>query len=173
MRTTLRRLLPAMLAMTVWQAPMSGQVAAAWSKCNQDALSTWNCASYYSGTMSLVSDLKGPSFHNTLSITATVTAGKVVCETRSSERGDFGGPGLIAVTHANTGMSGEYEIQIWCPEEPGDKAERGDAPLLQTYEQHATDYATLGGTDSHEHPDADAANSVTGTEKLTWNLRRN
>ena len=26
--------------------------------------------------------------------------------------------------------------------------------------------------DSHEHPDADAANGVSGTETITWSLRR-
>lgn len=162
-----------MLAMVLCQVPVSGQVAPAWSKCNQDALSTWNCASYYSGTMTLTSDLKGPNFRQTLTVTATITAGKVVCQTKSSELGEFGGPGLVAVTHAGTGTSGGYEIQVWCPDQPGDKAERGDSPSIQTYEQRATDYATLSGSDSHEHPEADAANSVTGTEKITWNLRRN
>jgi hypothetical protein len=173
MRAIRQRLVPVMLAMVLWQVPLAGQVAPAWAKCNQDALSTWNCASYYSGTVSLVSDLKGPSFHNTRSVTATITAGKVVCQTKSSEQGEFGGPGLLAVTHASTATAGDYEIQVWCPEEPGAKAQRGDSPMLQTYTQHAADYATLGGTDAHEHPEADAANNVTGTEKLTWNLRRN
>jgi hypothetical protein len=38
--------------------------------------------------------------------------------------------------------------------------------------QRAANYATLEGKDVHEHPSTDAVNGVTGTETITWMLRR-
>ena len=173
MATTLRRFLPALVATVLIQAPLPAQVATAWANCKQDALSLFNCASYYSGTVTRASDLTGPSFHQTETVTATVTAGKVTCRTRSSENGDFEGPGLVAVTHKNTANAGGYEIEVYCPEGPGEQASRDGGPSLEVRDQTAADYATLEGRDSYEHSDADAANGVAGTQTITWNLRRN
>ena len=47
-----------------------------------------------------------------------------------------------------------------------------NSPLIQVMNQRAADYGTLNGKDSWEHPSADAANGVTGTETITWQLRR-
>ncbi len=79
---------------------------------------------------------------------------------------------MLAAEHDGTGNSGEYTIKIWCPESQGEQPDGGDAPTIQTYDQRSADYGTLEGKDAHEHPDADAANGVTGTETVTWRLRR-
>lgn len=36
---------------------------AAWSRRGMDSLATWNCAQYYSGTVSISSELKGPDIN--------------------------------------------------------------------------------------------------------------
>lgn len=153
-------------------ASLHAQVSPAWSACKPDNLSTFNCASYYSGTVTLAATLKTPNGTETRTITATVSAGRVSCRVEGPSDPAFDGPGLIAVEHANTANAGAYTIQIWCPDAPGGKPTHNDAPAIDTYERQATTYGVLEGRDAHEHPDADAANGVTGTETVSWSLRR-
>ncbi len=80
---------------------------------------------------------------------------------------------MLVAEHASTGTAGgKYNIKVWCPEAAGERPTRGDSPIIDTYEQQASDYATLEGKDAHEHPDADPANGVSGTETIAWQLRR-
>jgi hypothetical protein len=151
---------------------LQAQANPSWANCKTDNLSNYNCASYYSGTVALTATLKTPNGTETRSITATVTAGRVTCRVKGPTDPAFDGSGLLAVEHANTANAGEYTIQVWCPEAPGGKASRDDAPAIDSYKREATNYGTLQGKDEHEHPDADAANGVTGTEAITWSLRR-
>jgi hypothetical protein len=149
-----------------------GQVTASWSGCKTDNLSTYNCASYYNGTVTLTAALKTPNGTESRSITATVAAGRVTCRVKGPTDSPFDGPGLLAVEHGNTANAGEYTIQVWCPEAPGGKPSRDDAPAIDSYKRQAANYGILEGKDEHEHPDTDAANGVTGTETVSWSLRR-
>lgn len=151
---------------------LHGQANASWSACRTDRLSNYNCASYYSGTVTLTATLKTPNGTETRSISATVTAGRVTCRVKGPSDPAFEGPGLLAVEHGNTANAGEYVIQVWCPDAPGGKASGDDAPAIDSYRRQAANYALLEGRDEHEHPDADAANGVAGTETVTWSLRR-
>lgn len=171
LRSVRRRLLPAVLLLV--PALLRAQVSPAWSQCKGDTLSTWNCANYYSGTVSLTSELKGTGIHETYSAVATITAGKVICHITGSEAGEWEGPGMVAVQHDNTGNGGDYAIMVWCPESDGEPPSRYDAPMLHVQHQRAADYAVLSGKDEYEHPSADAANGITGTETLSWQVRRN
>lgn len=152
--------------------PLHAQAAPSWSGCKTDALSSYNCASYYSGSVTLTASLKTPDGTETRVITAAVTAGRVTCRVTGPSDPAFDGPGLLAVEHANTANAGEYTIQVWCPARPGSKPSRDDAPAIDSYKRHASNYGLLEGKDEHEHPDADAANGVTGTETVTWSLHR-
>lgn len=168
-----RRLLPLVLIPAVLgPATLDAQVSGPWSACKGDTLSTWNCAQYYSGTLTLTTELKGSDFHQTLSVVVTVTAGRVTCQLKGSEVGEFGGPGMLAVEHENTANAGEYRIDVWCPEAAGTRPDRADDPLIKVMTQRAADYATLEGKETNDHPDADPANGVTGSETITWRLRR-
>jgi hypothetical protein len=151
---------------------LQAQANASWSGCKTDNLSNYNCASYYSGTVTLTAELKTPDGTETRSITASVSAGRVTCRVKGPTDPQFDGPGLLAVEHGNTANAGEYTIQVWCPDAPGAKPSRDDAPAIDSYQRQATNYGVLEGKDQHEHPDADAANGVTGTEIVTWSLRR-
>jgi hypothetical protein len=155
----------------MWLVPASLE-AQTWSGCRTDSLSTFNCSHYYSGTVTLTSELKGTGVNETLSVVATITAGRVTCRLKGSEVGEFEGPGMIAVEHGNTMNAGEFKIDVWCPAAEGERPTRGDSPLIQVMNQQAADYGTLNGKDSWEHPSADAANGITGTETVTWQLRR-
>lgn len=157
---------------TLSALPLAAQASGAWSACNMDSLSTWNCARYYSGTVTLTSELKGPNLHQTYRVVATITAGRVVCQVKGSEVGEYEGPGMLAVEHASTMNSGTYRIDVWCPEEAGKRPTRRDSPLIQVMKQPAADYAVLTGKDPHEHPDTDATNGLSGTETIEWALRR-
>lgn len=148
-------------------------ISPAWNTCKGDTLTTWNCAHYYSGTVTLTGELKGQNIHETFSLVATITAGKVVCHTKGSEVGEFSGPGMLAVEHESTLNSGGYEIWVWCPEEEGQRVTRHREPNLKVMDQRAADYAVLSGKEEYEHPSADEANGLSGTESLTWNLRKN
>jgi hypothetical protein len=172
MTSVLRRLLVLLIILLLWQRSLGAQVSGPWSACHSDTLSTYNCARYYSGTVSASSQLKGRDFSQTHSIVATVTAGRVTCRVKGSETPEFEAPGLLAVEHATTGPAGEYAINVWCPEAPGEPLTREDAPVIPIMNQRAADYALLTGKDEHEAADADAANGVTGVETITWNLRR-
>jgi hypothetical protein len=137
-----------------------------------DSLATWNCAQYYSGTITLTSDLKGSDVHEALRVVATVTGGRVSCQVKGTELGEFEGSGMLVVEHGSTENSGKYGISVWCPEAAGKRPRRGDAPLISVTNQQAAEYATLDGKDSYDHPSADPANGLSGTETITWALRR-
>ena len=169
-----RRLCLALLASAlVLPAPMKGQVISpAWSTCKGDSLATWNCGHYYSGTVSVSNELNGTDVHETWSVVATVAAGRVTCHIKGSEVGEFEGPGMIAVEHGSTLNSGKYAINIWCPEAEGEQVTRRDTPMIMVRDQESADYVTLDGKDEYEHPSADSANGITGTETVTWRLRK-
>lgn len=172
MTIRLRRIGLLLLPLLLGQVPLQGQVSPRWSACRGDTLSTWNCASYYSGTFSAVSETKTADGTTTNSIVATFAAGRVTCRIKDSESGDdFEGAGMVAVQHEGTGDAGEYLINIWCPETEGERPSRHDSPMLQSYKQRATDYATLVGKDSFT--ENDEANGVTQTVTTTWTFRRN
>jgi hypothetical protein len=162
-----------LLALT-FQAPAASraQGSQSWSGCKTDSLSNYNCAQYYSGTVSLSSELKTPSGTEARSVVATITAGHVACRVKQPEGSAFEGPGMLVAEHAGTGNAGKYVIKVWCPEAAGSHPTRGDTPMIDTYDQQAASYAVLEGKDAHAHPDADAANGVSGTETVTWSLRR-
>lgn len=170
MKTLTRAL--ATLAVLLVPAALSAQISPAWNTCKGDTLSVWNCAHYYSGTVSVTSDVKGADFHQTYSVTATITAGRVHCKIKGSEVGEFEGPGMIAVEHKTTMNGGEYTIDIWCPEEEGQKTDRHREANIKVYPTQAADYAILSGKDENDGG-SDPANGVTGTETVTWSLRKN
>jgi hypothetical protein len=172
MATPLRRLLLSVLAVSLGHVPLAGQASGAWSKCNMDSLATWNCAQYYSGTVTMTSELKASGVDDRRSLTATVTMGRVSCRVKTTEAPEFEAPGMLAVVHGGTENSGDYEIMVWCPDAAGERPSRRDSPVIHVMNQRAADYAALDGKDAHEHPDADSVNGVTGTETLTWHLVR-
>lgn len=140
--------------------------------CKADSLAGYNCATYYSGTVTLTGELTG-SVHQTAQIVATIKAGAVTCKVSGSEVEAFEGPGMLAVVHeAAQAVGGGYSILVWCPEEAGDKPHRGTDAQITIEGQRAASYATLEGKDAHEHPSADAANGISGTETITWSLKR-
>lgn len=165
-------LLVLFVATVLAYTPAHAQGAGSWSGCKTDSLANYNCASYYSGTVSLTSELKTPNGTETRSVVATVTAGRVACRVKDVAGSVFEGPGMLAAEHASTGTSGKYTLRVWCPEAKGQRVTRDDSPVIDTYEQQAGDYATLAGKDAHDHPDADPANGVSGTETIAWQLRR-
>ena len=160
------------LAVVLAFTPAHGQAAGGWSGCKTDALSNYNCATYYSGTVTLTSELKTPRGTESRSVVATVTAGKVMCRVKDPSGDTFEGAGLLVAEHASTGPSGSYSVKVWCPREKGQAASRDDAPMIDTYDQEAGDYATLSGKNTHDHPDTDPANGVSGTETVVWQLHR-
>ena len=161
-----------LLPLLLCQGTLHAQVSPRWSACRGDTLSTWNCASYYSGTFTTTSETKTADATTTNSIVATFAGGKVTCRIKDSESGDdFEGAGMLAVQHEGTGDAGEYNILIWCPEAEGDHPSRHEQPNLQSYKQRAADYATLEGKDSYT--EKDEANGVTQTVTTTWTFRRN
>jgi len=168
----LGRLVLSSIVSLVLCAPLTAQIPARWASCRMDSLATWNCAQYYSGTVSLTSELRGTNIHQAFRVIATVTGGQVRCRVNGTEVGEFEGPGMLAVEPASTENAGEYRINVWCPEAADRPVRRRDSPLIVITEQRATDYARLQGTDAHEHPDTDAANGVSGTETIAWELRR-
>ena len=150
---------------------LAAQAAGQWA-CRADSLAGWNCAHYYNGTVTLTSELTG-SVHQTHKIVATLTGGRVTCRVSGTEVTEFEAPGMVAVAHeATLTVGGGYNISVWCPEEAGDRPRARTEPQIRIQGQRAATYTTLEGKDSHEHPDADAANGVSGTETITWMLRR-
>ena len=137
-----------------------------------DSLSTYNCAQYYNGTVSLTSELRGTNLRQTFRVVATVTGGQVRCQVSGTEVGEFEGPGMLAVEHGSNMDAGAYAIDVWCPSEAGRRPTRRESPLIRVMDQQSSNYAALAGTDAHEHPDTDAANGLSGTETITWDLRR-
>ena len=172
MTARLPRLLLPVLALLLAPDALAAQAQGAWSGCKADSLSIWNCAQYYSGTVTYTSELKGTDLHETFSAVATITAGRATCKIKGSEVGEFEGPGMVVVEHGSTMNSGEFKINVWCPEAEGERPTRSDSPLIQVMNQRAADYGTLNGKEDGEHPSADSANGVTGTESITWQLRR-
>lgn len=153
-------------------AALPGQAPGRWG-CRVDSLSGYNCAYYYTGTVTLEAELRGANLRQTLRVVATVTAGRVSCRVSSSEDGDFEGPGMLVVEHKAGGVAGgEYAINVWCPESAEDRPRRGQSPLIMVPNLRAANYDTLEGRDAHEHPDADSANGLSGTETISWALRR-
>ncbi len=127
---TSRRGLLVLVAMLILAPSLLGQVSGRWSSCKTDSLSTFNCAQYYTGTVTLTSELKGSNLNQSLRIVATVADGRVSCQVKGTEVGDFEGAGMLAVEHENTDNAGEYGISVWCPESSGKRPKRGDAPLV-------------------------------------------
>jgi hypothetical protein len=152
-------------------AVLQAQAAGQWA-CRADSLAGWNCAHYYAGTVTMTSELTG-SVHETHKVVATVSGGRVTCRVSGSEVTEFEAPGMVAVVHeATLVVGGGYSISVWCPEAAGDRPDRRKEPQIKIEGQRATTYATLEGKDSYEHPDADAANGISGTVTITWALRR-
>jgi hypothetical protein len=166
-----RRMLVSLLPTLVCPT-LAAQIPARWSACRMDSLATWNCASYYTGTVSLTSELRGTGIHQTLRIVATVTGGRVQCRVSGTEAGDYQGPGMLTVEPEGAMDAGEYAINVWCPDAADQPVRRRDAPGIVILHQRAADYGVLQGTDAHEHPDTDEANGLAGTETITWELRR-
>jgi len=169
---SLRRIGVLALAALHLPGALHGQGSKLWPNCKTDSLSTYNCATYYSGTVSLTSQLKTPTGTENRSVVATVTAGRVVCRVTGADGSAFDGAGMLVAEHGSTMTSGEYVVQVWCPAASGQRVTRSDSPIMDTYKQQAADYATLTGKDAHAHPDADEANGVSGTETLAWQLHR-
>lgn len=172
MTTPVRRSVLLLLPFALIPPVLPAQGSAAWSGCRTDSLSNYNCAQYYSGTVSLTSELKSANGTETRSVVATVAAGRVTCRVKEPDAPEFEAPGMLAVEHGSNMNSGTFKISVWCPEAAGERSTRRDSPSIETYDQRAADYATLDGKDAHEHPDTDAANGVSGTEVVTWRLRR-
>ncbi|HKA60251.1 MAG TPA: hypothetical protein VKD28_16665 [Gemmatimonadales bacterium] len=140
--------------------------------CQADSLAGFNCARYYDGTVTLTSELKG-SVQQSFRIVATVTGGRVKCKVSGTDVEEFEAPGMLAVVHeASQVVGGGYSIDVWCPEEAGGATHRGTEAQIKIMKQRAADYAKLEGKDAYESPNADAANGITGTETITWALRR-
>ena len=150
---------------------LHAQAPGGWA-CRADSLAGFNCARYYDGTVTLTAELKG-SVQQSRRVVATVTGGRVTCKVSGSDVEEFEAPGVLAVVHEATQVvGGGYSVSVWCPEEAGGTPRRGTEPQIMIMKQRAANYATLEGKDAHEHPDADTANGLTGTETITWTLRR-
>ena len=163
------RLLTVFVGAVAISPPLAAQTA--WA-CKADSLAGYNCAHYYNGTVTLTGELTG-SVHQTRQVVATITGGRVTCKVSGSEVETFEGPGMLAVVHDAAHVTGGgYSILVWCPEQPDDRPHRGTEAQIKIEKQRATNYATLEGKDAHEHPEADAANGVAGTETITWALKR-
>jgi hypothetical protein len=172
MPSWLRRGVLSLMLLVALAAALGAQGAPQWSGCKMDSLATYNCAQYYNGTVSLNSELKGADLHQSFRVVATVTGGRVNCQVKGTEVGDFAGPGMLAVEHESNMNAGGYSISVWCPQEAGKRPKRGDSPIITVSDQRASDYGVLDGKDSYDHPDADPANGLSGTETVTWALRR-
>ncbi len=172
MATPVRRLGLLLLLLALIPSVLPAQGSPAWAGCRADSLSNYNCAHYYSGMVSLNSELKTANGTETWSVVATVTGGRATCRVKGSDTPEFEAPGMLAVEHGSNMNSGAFTIKVWCPESAGKRSTRRDSPSIETYDQRAADYATLEGKDAHEHPNTDAANGASGTEVITWRLRR-
>jgi hypothetical protein len=159
------------VALLMLSSTLHAQAPGRWG-CRADSLAGFNCAQYYDGTVTLTSELKG-SVQQSFRIVATVTGGRVTCKVSGTEVEEFEAPGMLAVVHEATQVvGGEYSIDVWCPEEAGSSTHRGTEAQIKIMKQRAADYAKLEGKDAYESPNADAANGITGTETITWALRR-
>ena len=159
------------VVLVMFSSALSAQAPGRWA-CRADSLAGFNCAQYYDGTVTLTAELKG-SVQQTAKVVATVKGGRVTCKVSGSEVEEFEAPGMIAVVHEATQVvGGGYSINVWCPEAPGEVTKRGTEPQIVIMKQQAANYATLEGKDAHEHPSADAVNGISGTETITWALRR-
>lgn len=159
------------VVLVILSSALQAQAPGRWG-CRADSLAGFNCARYYDGTVTLTSELKG-SAQQSRRVVATVTGGRVTCRVSGSDVEEFEAPGMLAVVHEATQVvGGGYSISVWCSEEAGDSPRRGTEPQIKIVKQRAANYATLEGKDAHEHPDADAANGLTGAETITWVLRR-
>jgi len=169
--SAMKNALVILLALAPITHPLHAQ-AGRWD-CRADSLSGFNCAGYYSGTVTLTSELRGSDLRQALRVAATVTGGRVSCQVSGSEVGEFEGGGMLVVAHeAALAVGGGYSVSVWCPASEGEQPRRGDYPMIEIMRQRAADYAVLEGRDEHEHPDADPTNGLSGTETITWSLRR-
>jgi hypothetical protein len=172
MSIVLRRVMFYAVVSAALSSPLAAQAEGRWT-CRADSLSGFNCAHYYNGTVTLASQLTGTNTRQTFRVVATVTGGRVSCQVTGTEVGEFSGPGMLVVAHAATLMAGGgYDISVWCPDAADSRMRRGTEPLIKVMRQRAADYTVLEGRDAHEHPDTDAANGLSGTETITWALRR-
>ncbi|HUT60026.1 MAG TPA: hypothetical protein VNA25_19445 [Phycisphaerae bacterium] len=114
---------------------------------------------------------------------------------RYTEEGPVSGSGFLVVEKpfaSSTDRSGKYLISVWSPSAatkwsnvpkvdgygpptsgtiPAEPASwRGHEADEIIYEHDTEDFSLLAGTETYEHPEADAANHVTGTVTITWNL---
>jgi len=159
------------VVLITFSSELHAQAPGRWA-CRADSLAGYNCAQYYDGTVTQTSELKG-SVQQSVRIVATVTAGRVICKVSGTEVEAFEGPGMLAVVHeAANVVGGEYSINVWCPAASGEVMERGSDPQIVIMKKRAADYATLEGKEAYESPSADAVNGITGTETITWSLRR-
>lgn len=165
------RLLAVLLVVALLPATARAQTGA-WSGCRTDSLATFNCASYYTGTVTRAAELTTPSGTEKSLITANVTAGRVSCTVAVTGKPEWSGRGMLAVEHDNTENAGSYELRVWCPTEPGQKVGRRDDPGIEVLQQESANYGRLVGKDSYEHPESDEANGVRGTVTVTWRLER-
>jgi len=151
-------------------AVLPAQGSPAWAACRTDSLSTFNCASYYNGTVTMNATVKAAGVDQFTVITATVTAGKVSCRFKTEEIPEFTAPGMVAIEHGSNRDAGKYKVSVWCPDAPGKRVSRRDQPNIEVYEQEAADYARLQGEDSYDG--GDEVNGVTEKVTTTWRLER-
>jgi hypothetical protein len=172
MSIILRRMMLSVVVSVTLCPSLAAQAEGRWA-CRADSLSGYNCAQYYHGTVTLTSELTGANIRQSVRVVATIAGGRVSCEVKGTEVGEFAGAGMLAVTHAAAlSTGGGYEISVWCPEDADSRPSRRRQPWITVMHQRAADYAVLEGRDAHEHPDTDAANGLAGTETITWALRR-
>jgi hypothetical protein len=172
-----RPVFPVLVTLVAVAVPLQAQVAGPWSECRPDSLATWNCARYYEGTVTLAAELKDGAGNviSRRSITATVgvAGGRVSCRVTTLEVPQFEAPAILVVEHRSAGtVGGAYEIRVWCPEAGGERLTRDDYPVIEILNQRAANYNSFEGLDSYDHPDADEANQLTGTETVSWSLTR-
>ncbi len=130
-----------------------------------------NYAKFYSGTIGWTATLKAPGLDSRGAYEATVTRGKVQCQAKTTDDGEFSGPGLLVVEKPRsspTDRRGNYLIRVSCPSGPDEEISIDGG--LQIDERAAADFALLEGTESYPHPDSDEVNKVTGTMTVRWRL---
>lgn len=161
------------VAVIVLPLTLQAQVPAAWSDCRADSLAGWNCARYYSGTVTFRSELAvAAEGRSAVTITASIAAGRVTCRVEGTDVERFEGAGMLAVITEGPIAGGTYDIVLWCPGEAGEAMTRDAYPVVEIRKRRAASFTLLEGSDAWEHPDADPVNGVSGSETVTWSLRR-
>ena len=173
MATLIRRLALLVLLVMLCSSSLAAQVLGPWSGCRTDSLSNYNCAQYYSGTVTPDLGPQGRRHSPDEVHHGDRDLGPGDLPGEGQRGGEFEGPGMLVVEHKAAGTAGGgYAINVWCPESAGERPGRDDYPVIEIMDQEAGDYASLEGKDAHEHPDADSANGISGTETITWALKR-